>query len=247
MDASQLRLILLVLGIALVAGIYFWDRLKTHRLNSRKASRKPRRQPSLHQTETEDAVDESLLEEPLYLTPLDEINTEALDAEEMEFSAFGKTDYLHANPAEMDSLPTLVLQINLISKDAPIKGGTLLKATQETQMRLGQMGIFHRYDDRRSDHVLFSMANQHEPGSFPVDDMSDFETTGLTLFTQLPGLRDGMMIYSDMLFTAERLAALMGAELQDETHSILTKQAIEHTREQILEHKRRLELQRRRG
>ena len=41
---------------------------------------------------------------------------------------------------------------------------------------------------------------------------------------------------------AERLASILGGNLQDETHSHLTKQTIEHMREEILEHRRQLQL-----
>ncbi len=47
-----------------------------------------------------------------------------------------------------------------------------------------------------------------------------------------------------MLFTAERLAALLGGVLQDETHSTLTKQTIENLRSQIVEHRRLVQLAR---
>jgi cell division protein ZipA len=45
-----------------------------------------------------------------------------------------------------------------------------------------------------------------------------------------------------MLFTAERLAALLDGELQDESHSVLSKQTIEHMRGKILEHRRQVQL-----
>lgn len=288
MDTSQLRLILLLLGVALIGGIYLWDRLKNSRLSVRRSAPRVRRQPSLYQEDTEDTEDsddsgdsddsdpyaqDDALEsagdaamdsqaDPLFLTPLDEVNAEehdseqqdseqqdsgGADSEDLEFSAQGETDYLHGPPDLETALPKMLLQINLVSRHGPIRGKAILEAADETQLGLGEMDIFHRYDDRRPDYVLFSMASQHEPGSFPVGAMSDYETHGLTLFTQLPGLRDGMVIYSDMLFTAERLAVIFDAELQDETHSILTKQAIEHTREQILEYRRKMELERRRA
>jgi FtsZ-interacting cell division protein ZipA len=45
-----------------------------------------------------------------------------------------------------------------------------------------------------------------------------------------------------MLFTAERIAGALDAELQDANHSALSKQTIAHTREQILSHRRKLQL-----
>ena len=46
------------------------------------------------------------------------------------------------------------------------------------------------------------------------------------------------------LSTAERLADLLHAELQDERHNKLTRQMQEHTRESIIEHRRKIRLAR---
>ena len=54
--------------------------------------------------------------------------------------------------------------------------------------------------------------------------MAAFTTPGLSLFTQLPGVRDGIEIYNDMLAVGGRLATLLHAELQDERHNKLTRQ-----------------------
>jgi len=72
--------------------------------------------------------------------------------------------------------------------------------------------------------------------------MAAFSTPGLLLFTQLPGVRDGLEIYSDMLYAANELAGILGGVLQDETHSVLSKQTIQHTRDAIMEHRRKLRL-----
>ena len=53
---------------------------------------------------------------------------------------------------------------------------------------------------------------------------------------------DGVAVFADMLSTAERMAAILDGELQDETHSALTKQTIEHMREEILEYRRHMQL-----
>ncbi|OQX40699.1 MAG: cell division protein ZipA, partial [Candidatus Sedimenticola endophacoides] len=64
----------------------------------------------------------------------------------------------------------------------------------------------------------------------------------LTLFARLPGPLDGLQVFSDMLMSAERLAAELNGSLQDATHSDLTRQTIEHVREEILEHRRQVHL-----
>jgi cell division protein ZipA len=106
------------------------------------------------------------------------------------------------------------------------------------------MQIFHRYTSDGSKKTLFSMASLVEPGFFPFKSMDGFSTPGLILFCQLPGPGDSLAIFSDMLFSAQRLSTTLGGELQDETHSALTKQTIEHIRGQILEHRRLVQLAR---
>ena len=142
-------------------------------------------------------------------------------------------------------LPQLILQINIVARSGPFTGDQILAAMDQVEMQAGEHNIFHRRDNRvrgGKPRVLFSLASMVEPGSFPLKKMKDFTTPGLTLFTQLPGPRDGLLVYSDMLYVAERLARLLDARLKDEQRSTLTKQTIEHTRERIAEHKRQITL-----
>ncbi len=276
MDADSLRLILLGLGILLVLGIYLWDRLAHLRARPRSHARPqatPRRAPRFdpdeeqaEPTPTMAAAREAAAEpevtvvaasagtaaaesEPLQLTEWDRIELDAEPAlsPALNFDAHGGSDYLHAAPDLADELPRKIVQINLVAKDGMIHGAALAKAVKEVDLKAGAMDIYHRYDSQLHDQVLFSMASLIEPGSFPLKAMQSYTTAGVVLFTQLPGVRDGLAIYADMLFTAERLAALLDVEPQDETHSRLTKQSIEHTRAGILEHRRQLQLARSRG
>ena len=142
-------------------------------------------------------------------------------------------------------LPVKIVQINLVAKGDRFEGNDILRAAYDTGLEAGEMQIFHRYPPGKQAGeapVVFSMASMVEPGIFPLDDMSEFSTPGLTLFARLPGPMDGLAVFADILFTAERLASILGGNLQDETHSHLTKQTIEHMREEILEHRRRLQL-----
>lgn len=143
-------------------------------------------------------------------------------------------------------LPDLIVQINIVAKGESFTGEQVLAAMDQVEMRAGEHDIFHRYDNRAAKgekpRILFSLASLVEPGNFPLKKMATFSTPGLTLFAQLPGPRDGLLIYSDMLYVAERLARLLDARLKDENRSTLTKQTIEHTRERIAEHKRQITL-----
>ncbi len=276
MDADQLRLILLVAGMALVVVIYLWDRYKRSRTRlkglSLRQARRLQRELAAQEPEEDDVpsfsavvkdtpdadvsggIQETLLvEDPepepeayvpeLELEPrpeTDPIGEEA--AEEPGFSADSQDDYLHASPEVQDSLPQMLVQIALVHHDGDFTGPDILAAMEQVRLKAGAMNIYHRQDSRYPDRVLFSVASLVNPGHFPLDDMEGFTTPGLMLFTQLPGVRDGLEIYSDMLYTANELAGILGGTLQDETHSVLSKQTIQHTRDAIMEHRRQLRL-----
>lgn len=260
MDADQLRLILLALGATLVVLIYGWDRYKRSRRRLRSMPRSTlRKQPVFHeeQQDQEESLDDlpHIHTEadddpvaPFQLSEQEAVGRKQADGtqHELEFSAIEESDYVHMNPDLQEDLPRMVIQIALVRKERPYEGKEIEQSMEDVGLRLGEMDIYHYYDSERSDQVLFSVASMVEPGQFPVSDMEKFTTPGLLLFTQLPGVRDGMLIYSEMLFTAERLAGLMGGTLQDGTHSVLSKQTIEHTRDSILEHRRKVQLARKR-
>ncbi|PLY12042.1 MAG: cell division protein ZipA [Sedimenticola sp.] len=148
------------------------------------------------------------------------------------------------DPILGSDLPVKIVVLNLIAKKGKISGSQLKQVCDEVELVHGEMQIYHRYadGDARQGKAIFSMANMVEPGTFPNQEIEDFETPGVILFAQLPGPKDGLATFSDMLFTAERMAAVLDAELQDETHSALSKQTIEHIREEILEHRRQVQL-----
>ena len=150
---------------------------------------------------------------------------------------------LNTDPALYDEVERKIVVINIVRRDGGLSGTMIEKACAAAGLSLGDMSIYHR-QVTGSGQVLFSMASMVEPGTFPADGMAGFSTPGLTLFTQLPGIRDGIEIYDEMLAAAERLAKLLQAELQDEGHNKLTRQMQEHTRESIIEHRRKIKLAR---
>lgn len=276
MDVDQLRLILLLAGMALVVAIYLWDRYKRSRsrlkgLSLRQARRLQRElatqdpfpdddvisfpaatkkndPPQETQAFPEPLIAEELEAESCVDIPSMEIeaqttnNTGVKPPEEATFTSAPEDDYLHVSPDLQDNLPQLLVQIALVRRDGDFAGKDIESAMQEVGLLAGSMDIYHRQDSRYPDRVLFSVASLVNPGQFPFDDMAGFSTPGLMLFTQLPGVRDGLEIYSDMLYTANELAGILGGILQDETHSVLSKQTIEHTKDVILEHRRKLRL-----
>lgn len=286
MDPDLVRLILVVLGIVLVAGIYLWDRYKRRPPKFPVAKRVPaglsidpsvvEEEPERAEPTMEDAVEsipEMRVEEARDTGDLAAREPEAPRSDpdpdpdpdpepaeigdwsdtasdqdpqfsmDLNFDAHQDGDYLSTDPALYDEVERMLIVVNLVRREGVFAGQMIAKACDAAGLVLGDMSIYHRHEEG-SGRVLFSMASMVEPGSFPAGGMAGFSTPGLSLFTQLPGVRDGVEIYEEMLSVAERLAQLLRAELQDEQHNKLTRQMQAHTRELIIEHRRKIKLAR---
>jgi cell division protein ZipA len=282
MDATTLRIVLLILGIVFLVAIYLYE---TRRRKRETAQARRRVLPEFDEPViSETAISDESDSEPVMLHESDSqynddgdtwaswddedteqltsdingvkgMNTADDPSQEMEMAAdesFGMSEQqeLFSFSAQEESpvdVPKLIIQINLKAKHQPFNGLNIMKAMNETGLVLGKIPIYQRLGSDSRHIPQFNVASMVEPGTFPNKDFEQFETPGLTLFTQLPVPGDGMAVFSDMLFTAERLAVILDGELQDDTHSALTKQTIEHLRGQIMEHRRQIQLARSKG
>lgn len=167
-------------------------------------------------------------------------------SQQFSFRFFGGNDAKEKmeEPQEPE-LPLKIIQINIVPQEGRFSGDDILCAVSDVNMEYGEWGIYHSYDPASESHKpVFSLASMVEPGAFPSEGMETYSTPGLALFARLPGPKDGLTTFSELLFTAERLATLLEGTLQDETHSDLSKQTIEHMREEIQEYHRQLQLAR---
>lgn len=138
-----------------------------------------------------------------------------------------------------DPAQVLVLHV-MARKGEQFQGPELLEALLDNGLRYGSMEIFHRHEQPDgSGPVLFSLANSVKPGTFDLGAMDEFTTPGVTLFMPLEGLPRPLDTLSEMVDTARRLAQRLDGELKDETRSALTRQTIEHYRQQVIEYTRR--------
>ncbi|AQU83369.1 MULTISPECIES: cell division protein ZipA C-terminal FtsZ-binding domain-containing protein [unclassified Halomonas] len=137
--------------------------------------------------------------------------------------------------------------ISVLSRDPEgFDGGKLLELMMVCGMRYSRtMGIFHRFETESPDSELqFSMVNVLKPGTFPIEEMDDFVTPGITLLMPLPGATDSSAAFEAMVETAMVLVRHMGGELKDENHSVMTAQTIEFSRQRVHEFERRNRLHR---
>ncbi|RLQ23009.1 cell division protein ZipA [Seongchinamella sediminis] len=135
-----------------------------------------------------------------------------------------------------------VFMFNVVARDARgFKGEDILHILLACDLRFGDMNFFHRHEfEAGKGAIQFSVANMMQPGVFDIDNMADFNTPGLVFFLTLPGPEDMMKAFDYMLETAQAVARNLGGDVLDESRSVLTRQTLEHCRQQIRDLERRL-------
>jgi cell division protein ZipA len=135
-----------------------------------------------------------------------------------------------------------VFMINVVARDPEgFRGEDILHILLACDLRFGDMNFFHRHEyEAGRGAIQFSVANMMQPGVFDIDNMSDFNTPGLVFFVTLPGPDDMMKAFDYMLETAQAVARNLGGDVLDETRSVITKQTLEHNRQQIRDLERRM-------
>lgn len=239
----DLRIVLVLLGIIVIA-VIVWD-----------GKRKKKNVEDNSEEFNQDALDEMMdardlsgfdmsgvglsrvvaddddyrLDEPLIATRDDDLLTdEQLSANEHD-------------AIKENAEPDLIITISIIARaETGFVGEKLLHCMLSRGLRFGDMNIFHRHKNTSGEGVIqFSLANALKPGTFNLDDMSSFQTRGITLFIMLPGPKEPLKSYKLMLETAQHLASELDGQLVDGSRSVLTQQTIQHFNEQIQDFERR--------
>jgi cell division protein ZipA len=135
-----------------------------------------------------------------------------------------------------------VFMLNVVARDSRgFRGEDILHILLACDLRFGDMSFFHRHEfEAGRGAIQFSVANMMQPGIFHIDNMSDFNTPGLVFFLTLPGPEDMMKAFDYMLETAQAVARNLEGDVLDESRSVLTRQTLEHCRQQIRDLERRM-------
>lgn len=135
-----------------------------------------------------------------------------------------------------------VFMLNVVSRTPEgFRGEDILHILLACDLRFGDMSFFHRHEfEAGKGAIQFSVANMMQPGVFDLDTMADINTPGLVFFLTLPGPEDMMKAFDYMLETAQAVARNLGGDVLDESRSVLTKQTLEHCRQQIRDLERRM-------
>lgn len=229
MDADTLRLILIVAGGLFLVGLYVWERRR-----SRRDLNEPFEDDDLEQTKREPRLG------PWQGEAGGGAMADAMPGQ----SGRSRESERHLEPpdaAPEDVEPEapkspMILLFHLAPVKDTFDGETIVHAASECGIEPGEMEIFHRYRDPGTPGgALFSIANMVKPGTFPFGAMAEFQSPGLTMFSQAEGAADDPGRLEEMLTTAHCLANLLDARILDDTRSPLTPEVEQRLRDRVLE------------
>jgi len=259
---AELRWILLVAGLALIAGLYAWGVRARKRSAAPEPDRvtrvEPLRAPSAGTVAPPTArVEPSVWDEVEAVDQIDELPTLDIEADEpparhnvapprreprFEAAAAVATPEpprATAPPVE-ERKPAPPQKIVAIRVAAPppsmFAGGTLREAIAAEGFEFGRYDIFHRLD--ASGRPLCSLASLREPGTFDPDAMGGTDYRGVAMFTVLPGPLPSQHALDELIGAARLLAERLGGVLQDDRGAQLSLQRIGQLREEVAEFER---------
>ena len=263
---DNLRLILILLGICIIAGIYICDRIQ-----SRNAIKKR----TIHSTvglrskthtvfSGNDDSEENLSSEFVNL------NNFLIGARsEHQYEADDSDDALHPLGATTDSEGNRVIDRQLDDSTSPSTGNTneagndqhsvdispediitlhivslngAIFAGQDIERSLSDLGFqfgdmgIFHYSASDTRLPLVSLANMFEPGSFDIEAMADFSTDGLSMFVCLPTPAGAKSAFETMLDKAYDLAEKLGGEVYGPDHNPLNEHTLDSIYQRLREH-----------
>lgn len=213
---NDLRLVLLLIGVAIIAGLYLRERM----------ARRHRAADELQEPDTVEEPDFNLYtsasSEEDVSSAISVLKRARAGEDNDTLEPMMRTDRGHTGQAAPDDT-IITLHVAAVEGEQ-FRGPAILRAVRRQDMRFGDMNIFHHYGigDMHANRPLFHLANMMEPGVFDPEAMHGFQTRGLTLFMQLPTPLDAQVVFDLMLNTATRLAEELGGRVMTHDHRPLT-------------------------
>lgn len=237
MDRDTVRMILLLVGIVIIAGIYVWGRygatlrdfFQRRGAFDELALDEPLQDVAAEGSELGEAYRNESFEEtvgPVRRTD-DWSSDSAQEAVARAPSVRGQV------PRETSVGAPFLIQVSVVARPGDtFTGEELRDALLDLGLVHGEMDIFHRYD-RNFREPLFSVASLVRPGTFPIDEMESFSCPGVVLFFQPSKVADPLAVFDDLFETSRDLAEKLDGEEWDESRRTLTEEKIRELRDRL--------------
>lgn len=259
---GPLRWILLVLGIALIAAIYWSGRRREREREETLLQRARRDDPEPAAGSPPDAgvekapadAEEAPAEPELDVGAFDpdELSAELRDVDRLldrererpgaapaDAGGHGGAGGGTAAPADRGAAAErpaderVVVVYVVAPHGERLVGARLAEAFARRGLEHGELDIFHARDGEGG--TIYSVANGVEPGTFEPATMDTLSTPGVALFLRLPGPPSAQDAFDRMVTDARALAEELEARVLDGRHSTLTRQTEQHLRDEMRE------------
>lgn len=205
---DDLRWLLLLFGLLVIAGVYFYS--------SREKKSTASKADSIGRTDPKfDDDDEA-------------VQSMAATVDDVEPD--GDSEIITAD------LQQKIVTVRIVAREhESFPAEDLILCLRGIGLRHGKFGIFHCHDGSDESRSIFSAASLVEPGSFDLTNIKNQLIPGISLFLVLPGPIDSIEAFEMMMIASRTLAQSLGGELLDESGSTLSIQRERYMREEIIQ------------
>jgi len=138
---------------------------------------------------------------------------------------------------QKESFSSKIVTLHVIAPRGQLfDGEQLLGLFEQRGYHYGDMNIFHSMHQEKT---VFSIAKVVEPGTFDINQISSFDTPGISLIMQLPGPVAADVAFEVLISEAFDMANNLGGTVLDADRSTLSKQTVQHMREGVYEYMHR--------
>jgi len=234
---TELRWILLIVGILVIAGIYLFTRNRLTGGAGVDRDAPHRREPVLGEKLPDSEVTTSESEqsrEPPH------IGGRATD-EGGDEEGVDKEPKIVEEPINLGRPEKIVTLRVAFSATNNVSGEGLTELFKTHSLRFGNLNIFHKFITvgGSSKGPVFSAASIAEPGSFDLANIETAVIPGLTLFMVLPNPVEGSLAFGLMLDFARAAKDRFDGEVLDESGSTLSIQRAGYIRDEIIDFERK--------
>ncbi|MEP6939130.1 MAG: cell division protein ZipA [Rudaea sp.] len=246
LSATNLRIVIAVIGVIVFALIYFFGRPRKPGQGRRKLFRgdsAERVEPTIGEVGDADSASGQRELDVGLRSELDKLGSAIAEQRSESGTAASAA---RRGPAPGTRATTQVDRIVTLYVCArpgeTIHGASLIVAAEKAGLVFGDKNIFHRLVSGRPEAgPIFSMANMVKPGNFDMRAIDTVRSPGVCFFMALPGPLPALDGWDALLPTAQRLAELLDAVVQDEERNALGRQRIAHIRDELRAYDRKQE------
>lgn len=237
--ALELRIALLVIGLVVLAALYFIGRSKrvAYRQEDEEFNFERNDLPDALEIDTNPAEEESIAKMSEELSDISDLVREDLvELPNRNYSEFqSQPSLLDEEEDDVAKHEEKLIVLHVMSRQPKkFSGGDIVKLTQDLNLEFDDMHVFHKKVERFSGKkALYTIVNMVKPGTFELNSMDVFETPGLSFVMNLPGPEEGLKAFNIMLEAAKKFADHLNGVLLDESRSRLSPQTIAHLQEEV--------------